>query len=98
MAKFIVRIDFRRARARSVYEDIKAKVKNRGFEVNTMVNGSLFQLPIGEFFIEGNYTISEVLALVKSALYESKDEYSVLVTEVNALEGFNLLQAFEPKR
>jgi len=97
MAQFIVRVEFRQSKSKSLYEQVRIKLKNEGFQSTTLINGISVQLPIGEFCINRERHISEIIDLVKSILSGINDEYSILISEAVNLDGYNLSDSYTQK-
>jgi len=94
MAEFIIRIEFRKSKSKSYYEKIRVELKNEGFRSSTLINESLVQLPIGEFYINTNMSTKEIIKTVKNALVDIQNEYSILVSEVVNIDSDNLIDGY----
>ena len=98
MPRFIIRVGFHYTRDKTNYERVKNEMKNDGFQSRIEKDGKLFELPIGEYMIEGDLTISQVIDKAKQVASIISKDFGLVVSEIKDIEFYNLLSTFPLKK
>lgn len=81
MARFVTRVELH-AGSPSDYSILHSAMAAEGFrQTITSGNGTVYQLPLGEYYREGTIERADVLQAAQRAAGKTRKEFAVLVTE-----------------
>jgi hypothetical protein len=89
MAIFIVRVELHNGEI-SDYDILHALMNGEGFSKRITKNNETFNLPEAEYYIDKDFNIKQIEALVKICANETRKKYEILISETVNISFFNL--------